>query len=166
LPSWSNKIGGHTVEGFLAAIERGLVDDFPKDGPSPFRLDGRSYKRAQLIELVRKELSLHRDVRVKTAALREAVKKRNDADQAHRKLIDSFRAMLINNFGLDWSRLWKYGVKRKKARRKLSSKEKLSAIAKGKATRKLRKTMGPRQKAKLKADGPVVLTVVPPTAKP
>ncbi|MBS2028226.1 MAG: hypothetical protein JST54_10005 [Deltaproteobacteria bacterium] len=161
MPSWSNKIGGHSVEGFLARIERGLVEDFPKDSAAPLHLNGRRYTRAELIALVRTELSLHEDVRRKTRELRAAVKKRNDADRAHRALIESFRSLLWGSLGFDWPRMWKYGFKRPKARRKLTARERVAAIAKGKATRKLRNTMGPKQKAKIKAEGPVVLTVVP-----
>src|SRR6185437_6161514 len=74
MPSWSNKIGGHSVEGFLARLERGLVEDFPQDGPRTFRMAGKKYKRAQLIALIRRELELHEDVRRKTRELRYAVK--------------------------------------------------------------------------------------------
>lgn len=96
------------------------------------------------------------------AAASEAVKQREAAEPDAAVFARAFVTAVEAQVGTDPKTLGGLGIAPPKVRRQLTVEEKTAAAAKARATRKLRNTLGSRQKASLKAQGPVTVSVSGP----
>ena len=88
------------------------------------------------------------------------VQRRDDNEPAARAFVNELKPAILAVMGSKNPDLLKFGMKPRQARKKLTSEERVQAVAKALATRKARHTVGPRQRSQIKGDVP------PPPASP
>jgi len=96
-------------------------------------------------------LDLHHEVEVAKAAYQAKLQDRNASLSDAKAFVANAKTALVSVLGADSPDLVLFGLKPKKAPRSLTPEERLARAAKLRATRKLRGTLGKRQKAGLVA---------------
>jgi hypothetical protein len=122
-----------------------------------FTIGSASYKAADVISSLQERINAADAVDSTRAAWQTAVKANRDERAKTYSLISGVRQTLQVMFAGSIDTLADFGLKPRKIPAVRTPEEKAAAVAKAKATRKARNTMGPKQKAKIKG-------TVPPTA--
>ena len=123
-----------------------------------FPINGQSYKQSTLLAALKEQVAPFDAAESAHEVLKKAVVDREAARPAALAFYNAVVSVLLANYGNDTATLATFGLAPRKAKRQLTSEEKLKAAAKAKATRALRGTMGPKKKEAIKATGPVTIT--------
>jgi len=131
-----------------------------------FPVDGKTYDGPGLIALLEKINQPFADVDSAKRKWDDAVAAREAATPEAKRVAEIVAKGLEFFFAGNSEALAKLGVEPTKARRQLTLEEKVAKAAKAQATRALRGTKGPRQKAAIKATGPLPAPAPAPSATP
>jgi hypothetical protein len=113
-------------------------------------LAGQTVPTAELTAVLQSRIAATARVTSAHAAYLTAVKAYRDEMESTAPLVSNARAALAVGFAGQIEALADFGLEPRKARTPLSPDEMTVAIAKGKATRVARHTMGPKQKAAIR----------------
>ena len=134
-------------------------------------IQNTTYSPATLSTVVNQENAINKTVRLLRLQLQQAVATRRGQKPADRKFISAIRNAVIGLLGDESSDLVKFGFKPRK-QHTATVEEKALAVARGKATRDARGTVGPRAKEAIHGDPPaqVIVTAagmqIPPPPPP
>ena len=131
-----------------------------------FTVGSTSFKTADLISTLQERISMADTVDSARATWQTAVKANRDERAKTNSLISGVRQTLQVMFAGSIDTLADFGLKPRKARVAPTPEEKVAAVAKGKATRVARNTMGPKQKAKITGTVPTTAPATPPATTP
>jgi hypothetical protein len=144
--------------------EKNLITGLEKHlGPQGSLLvNGAKRTMREIVGTLRGRIAATTKVAVARDAVQRAVAEERTVLAATDAFVAHLRRAILVAFGSGSKALADCGIAPPKKRRALKTVEKVQAAAKGKATRKLRGTMGRRQREKIKADGKVSVVVTPP----
>jgi hypothetical protein len=135
-----------------------------------FTIGSASFKAADVITSLQERISTADTVDSTRATWQMAVKANRDQRAKTNSLISGVRQTLQVMFAGSIDTLADFGLKPRKTPAALTPEERVASVAKAKATRKARSTMGPKQKAKIKGTVPAAPAIEPaataPTAQP
>jgi hypothetical protein len=152
----SIKVRGVTVDQLLVSLIAGVIAHFPS--ASSLVIDGVTYDKEALLQKLQEvngPFKKAEDLRVQSS---NAIKERDASEGAAATFAEKAALGLQYLFGSDANVMAAYGLTPPKARRQLTPQEKVARAAKAAETRKLRNTMGSRQKQAVKATGEVEVT--------
>jgi hypothetical protein len=145
-----------SVAAQLNNIIKGVESNFPDT--ASITIDGITYDKPSLLAVLKAKLAQLEAADVAFEIYKQKLAEREaampDTDAFKKRMCMA----LLAYYGSNTSTLAEYGVSPRKARRKLTSEEKVVAATKAKKTREMRGTLGPKAKAKLKAAGQVTVT--------
>jgi hypothetical protein len=136
----------------------GLKANLPKG--SSFVLQGEKHAVSEILAILASRVEKAHAATLARASWLDAVKLEDDEYAATKGVIGALRRYLEAVYGPDATKLATFGIT-PHTRRELTTPEKMDRIAKAKATREARHTMGKRQKATVKG---IVADVVAPAA--
>jgi len=113
------------------------------------KINGIEYTPDQLLAVYQRHLDKLTEVGEREAAWRESVQEENAMEQDIKALTATLRLYLGATFGDSAAKLLEFGI-RPRAKPRASAQTKMVAAEKLRATRKLRWTMGPKQRKKIK----------------
>jgi len=142
-------IGRTITQGRDLQLIEGIGKGLP--GAPTFVLGTTTYTVDSLIAFVQSRIDLANEVGTTKANWLATVKAYAAVNKRAKVVLADLRNHLIANFGADSSRLADFGFTAPR-RGVLTPEQRAAAVAKGKATRKARKTLGKRQKAGIKGD--------------
>jgi hypothetical protein len=148
------------VETTVRAAINALKTMLPAD--KEVSVDGEPMTVGALIDDLNEIQTLYGGVRDLAAKLRELIAKRRAHHAKVVAFLHALRATLVSLYGLDAVELTQFGFQLRKKAAPLTSEQKVVKAAKLRETRKLRHTLGSRQKAAIKATGPVTVSVTMP----
>jgi hypothetical protein len=122
--------------------------------------DGATYTAAALVQLLQKLVDAIAAADAARARWKDALKELKDARATIVPVLGAFHSFVVNRFGNAPSTLEDFGIAPRKVRTPLTAEQKAAAVAKRKATREARHTVGPKQRAKIHA--PAATTPTPP----
>ena len=158
----SNKnLQGHGFELKLQEAKAGAAKYLPQD--SVLELSGRQTTVAQVVQDFAAVLAKYQDVRDATAAVAPKRQLLNDALPGVHAEYAAFKAYLVSKLGKGNPQLAEYGFSLG-VRKPISSGAKVLAAIKAQQTRKVRHTMGSKQRLALSVTGPSV--TLGPDGKP
>ena len=130
----------------------------------PYGIAGQTYTATEL--LTRVQVSVDSAVRVQEAraALVDALANDSAIHKSEAEFLRSLRNIILGAFSNSSETLAEFALEPKKKRRPLTAEESLEAAAKLRATRAERRTMGKRQRARIKGD--VTGVVITPVTTP
>lgn len=126
----------------------GLETSVPK-GLKVLMVGNEELSISQLAKVLKEHDDLWRIPEELGAAFHAAVENRESKVPTVRDFMTDVKYALVAAMGSKNPELLKFGIEPKRARRKLTSQERVEAAAKARATRKERHTMGRRQKEAL-----------------
>jgi hypothetical protein len=124
---------------------------------------GKKYTISQIVALLKERIAKVSAASAAKAVWTEAVKADRQHTQTTQELVVGVRQTLLTMFA-SVDVLADFGISPRKTRKVLLSTEKADAVAKAKATRKARHTMGKKEKLKIKGDSPAPPAHAAPTA--
>jgi hypothetical protein len=145
------------LRGLLQQMLQGIEAVVP-DGSSLSTDSGPLTKAAVVAELTQ-VLSVYKTAEAQQLAIVATRNQLKDASAADHRLYSQLKDALIAFFGRGSPLLAQFGVKTRGSRRALTPEQKVLRAAKARATRAARHTMGVRQKAAVKSDGKLSLSV-------
>ena len=125
-----------------------------------YMIGASSYALADLtakLQAMAATFQSRRDLEQQLANVRALIKQNA---QANAKFMRDFRQCFRGMLGSQNQQLHAYGIKPLKDPRKLTAEQRTLAAARSMATRKKRGTLGPKQKAAIRADPPASVNVV------
>jgi len=128
------------------------------DGSSLSTDSGPQAKAVVVTELAQ-VISVYKAVEAQQVAIVAARKQLKDASVANHRLYTQLKDAVIAFLGRGSPLLAQFGIKARGSKRPLTPAQKVLRAAKARATRAARHTMGSRQKAAVKSDGKVTLSV-------
>ena len=157
-------VSRNVTKTILAERVRDLIagtQKHPSNGS--FTFAGGTYTGPTLIQLFQSLADALTAVDVAKAAWEDALKNTSDVRGKVEPVIKDYRTWLVATYGDAPALLADYGLSPRKAPKPLSTDEQAQAVAKRKATRAARHTMGTQQRKKVKG---VVPTTPPVTTAP
>ncbi|HZU95478.1 MAG TPA: hypothetical protein VFF73_02140 [Planctomycetota bacterium] len=140
-------MGNHVNLGSqIKAIRAGLKTGLPA-GTTSLTVGNVSYSIPDLDKALATEEAYYDNASAAHVASQAAVRERDARVGTARALVDDFKSAIRGLLGTQNETLLQFGVKPKKAARKLTADEKALAAARNRATRKARGTVGPRARA-------------------
>src|SRR5579863_320521 len=131
----------------LSQRARGLIAGAQKHPPTgQLTLEGRSFTQATLAQTLQSLIDALSQVDTARAGWKDALKRLADVKADVVPVMRAYVVWIAATYGNAPSILGDYGVAPRKARTPLSTEQQAAAVAKGKATRAARHTMGPKQK--------------------
>ena len=152
-----NQYDGVDVEEILANVNQGVQDNLDKTAVVP--MQSGPMKKPDLLAAIAAQRKPYLDVEAARNELEAKIKARDAAAPTARDFVQRLDAGLTAIVGTDPNAKAKLGLPKLKAKRQLTVEELASRAAKMRATRKLRGTMGSRQKEAIKATGDFSVTV-------
>jgi hypothetical protein len=146
--------------------DRGMIAGVEKHIGAPMVLDGARYTPDELTAMLAERAELSLAVVAAKAAWQEAIRRERENAERTKRVHAALRKALHVMFGKNDVLLSDFGIQPHKERRQLSSEEKLVVVAKIKATRAARHTMGKRQRERIKGDAHPVVVVMTGHAEP
>lgn len=148
-----------TAKNREVALAKQLIAGGKKNlaGVASVTLESTSYTPAQIEESLQALVDLHTAVDTAQAALKAKIVAERDRGPALRRLMTAFVGHLRVAYGNSPDIMAEFGVKPKKVRVPLTTEQQVEAVAKRKATRAARHTMGTAQKKSVKG---TVTTIV------
>jgi hypothetical protein len=113
------------------------------------KIDGVTYTPAELVAVYQRHLDKLKEVAEKEAAWRAAVQDENALEQDIQKLTVKLNLYVGATFGPSAAKLLEFGI-RPRGKPITSAETKRHAVEARRRTRKLRWTMGPKQRKKIK----------------
>ena len=159
-----NQYDGMEVDEILANVNQGVQDNLDKSAVVP--MQSGPMKKPDLLATIAAMRKPYLDVQAARNELEAKIKARDAAAPAARDFVQRLDAGLTAIVGTDPNAKAKLGLPKLKAKRQLTVEELASRAAKMRATRKLRGTLGSRQKEDIKATGDFTVTVGQPSAAP
>jgi hypothetical protein len=149
-----------TLKGFRGRLQQMLqgIETVVPDGSSLSTDSGLQTKTAIVAELTQ-VISVYKAVEAQQLAIVAARKQLKNASAADHRLYTQLKDALIAFFGRGNPLLVQFGINAKGSKRPLTSEQKVLSAARARATRAARHTMGARQKAAVKSDGKLTLSV-------
>jgi hypothetical protein len=149
-----------TRMGFRALLQQMLqgIETVVPDGSS-LSTDGGLQTKATLVAELTQVLSAYNTAEAQQLAAKATRTQLKNASAQNHQLYTQLKDALIAFFGRGNPLLGQFGLKARSSRRALTSEQKVLRAAKARATRAARHTMGPRQKAAVKSDGKLTLSV-------
>ena len=129
-----------------------------------FTIGSASFKAADIITSLQERISTAGTVDSTRATWQTAVKANRDQRAKTNSLISGVRQTLQTMFAGSIDTLADFGLKPRKTPAAMPPEERAAAVAKARATRRARSTMGPKQKAKIKGTVPVAAPATEPSA--
>ncbi len=159
----SAQVGADTVgtrKGFRSSLQQLLqaIKAVVPDGSSLSTSSGMQAK-ADLVTELTQVLSGYDQVEAQQVAITAARAQLESALGANHKLYTDVKDAIIAFFGRGSPLLGQFGIKTRGNARPLTVEQKVLRAAKARATRAARHTMGSRQKAAVKSDGKLTLSV-------
>ena len=145
-----------TLDQKLNQIIRGVQTTLSSN--QTYVIDGQSYKQSTLLTALKEQVAPFDAAAAAHEVLKKAVVDREAARPAALAFYNAVVSVLLGSYGGDTTTLATFGLAPRKAKRQLTSEEKLKAAAKAKATRALRGTVGPKKKLEIKAQGTVAVS--------
>jgi hypothetical protein len=153
-----NKAAPHGTELDVQLALKGLTASPPQQ--SSFTIGSVSMTLADLVakfQGMEAKFSSRRDLEVQLANVRATIDQTAKADA---QFLRDFRFCFRGMLGAENEELSNYGIKPLKKPRKLTAEERTLAVARNRATRQKRGTLGSKQKAAIRADAPTSVNVV------
>jgi hypothetical protein len=150
------KFNNVPMQQFLTAASAAVAANVPDT--TVLKILGVSYTKAQLLEKLAEMGKPYKVANDARTTYLELVATRDAAEPAVVAFADAYAAAIKNEFNTSPSIDQTFGVPRASGPRGQTLEEKLAAKAKRQETRKLRNTMGSRQKEGIKAKGDVTVT--------
>jgi hypothetical protein len=149
-----------TLKGFRDRLQQMLqgIETVVPDGSSLSTDSGLQTKAAIVAELTQ-VISVYKAVEAQQLAIVTARRQLKDASPADHRLYTQLKDAVIAFFGRGSPLLAQFGIKARSSVRPLTPEQKVLRAAKARATRAARHTMGARQKAAVKSDGKLTLSV-------
>jgi hypothetical protein len=149
-----------TLKGFRGRLQQMLqgIETVVPDGSSLSTDSGLQTKVAIVAELTQ-VISAYKAVEAQQLAVVVARKQLKNASAADHRLYTQLKDALVAFFGRGNPLLVQFGINAKGSKRALTPEQKVLSAAKARATRAARHTMGARQKAAVKSDGKLSLSV-------
>jgi len=151
---------GSAFDQLLAARRKGVEDAFPSK--ATLVIAGVTYDQAKLDSKLEALLTMYEQVDQLREAYRKAVADRDAQSQATETFVTQLDGGLKAYFGGDTATLAKFGIAQRKQPTPMTAEERLQRKTKLQETRKLRHTMGSRQKQAVKSEGEPTITVATP----
>ncbi len=154
----NNKAAAKGMELDVQLALKGLTTSPPQQ--ANFTIGASSYTLADLtakFQAMAGTFQNRHDLEQQLANVRALIKQNA---QANTRFMRDFRQCFRGMLGSQNQQLLTYGVKPLKEPRKLTADERTLAVARGKATRKKRGTLGSKQRAAIQADPPASVNVV------
>ena len=153
---------------FQHAANQKLSDGLTKQQQTipSFTVNGTSIKTADIVASLQARIKTAEAVDFAKATWQSAVKADRDERAKTKSLVSGVRQTLVLMFAGSIDTLAEFGLRSRKAHAPLTPEQQALAVARARATRKARNTMGSRQKAKIKGTVASTAPVVPPTATP
>jgi hypothetical protein len=129
-------------------------------------VDGKKLTNAKLRALLAAHLKLFQDVEDAAAALQSKLEARAAAWPTIQSSIGNLSMAFRNYLGPENPLLADFSVKHKKPRRQQTALERVASLAQWHGTRKVRGTMGKKQRQAITAEGKPGVIIVDPTGKP
>jgi len=148
---------GEDVEKILADVAEKLEANLDKS--DTVAMQGTAVKKADLLEAIAARRQPYHDVKMARLELGAKIAARDTQADSTLAFVKQLDAGIAAKVGTNPTEKAKYGLPIPKAKRQLTVEELASRAAKMRATRKLRKTLGARQKEKLKATGDFTVKV-------
>jgi hypothetical protein len=126
---------------------------------------GKKYTPAQVVEIFQARIDRANVVLATRATWRGAVKIERAGLVETKQFASAVRQAVLSMFGTAGSTLADFGLSARKPRRELTSDEKVQAVARAKATRRARHTLGKKQKLAITGEGHGNVTPPAPPAK-
>jgi hypothetical protein len=145
------------MQQFLTQAKAAVASNMPDD--AVVSILGQQLKKMELVARIDELLKPYQAVVDARTTLSELVATRDADDPATQAFADAYAAGIKGAFGSSPTIDARFGVPRTGGKRGLSLEEKLAAKAKALETRKLRNTMGSRQKEGVKAKGEFSVSV-------
>jgi hypothetical protein len=145
----------------LKDLITGLTQNPPPNVTS-LLVDGKTYTLQELLTALSAYAALYNAVDRAHATFRAAFETRSEIEPDASHLVQGVRAVLKGMFGKKSVALESYGIRPEKEPASLTAEQEVVKVAKAKATRKARHTMGPRQRAKIKGQTPSTPTTPGP----
>jgi hypothetical protein len=133
-------------------------------GATSLTLESTSYTPAQIEDSLQALVDLRAAVDAARAAMTAKIVAERDREPALRRLMTAFVGHLRVAYGNSPDVLADFGIKPKKAAAPLTTEQQAEAVAKRKATRAARHTMGTAQKKKVKGTVTTIVAGTPSTA--
>ncbi|MBS2027828.1 MAG: hypothetical protein JST54_08005 [Deltaproteobacteria bacterium] len=156
----ANRARGSAFDQLLAARLKGVEDAF--SGKATLVIAGVTYDQAKLQAKLETLLAMYEQVDQRREEYRKAVADRDAQAQATETFVTQLDGGLKAYFGGDTAVLAKFGIALRKQPAPMSAEERLQRKTKLQETRRLRHTMGSRQKQAVKAEGEPTITVASP----
>jgi hypothetical protein len=149
-----------TKKGFRTLLQQLLqgIETVVPDGSSLSTSSGMQAKAAVVTELTQ-VLSEYDKVEAQQVAIKTTRAQLKNASAANHQLYTELKDAVIAFFGRGSPLLAQFGIKARGKARPLTPEQKVLRAAKARATRAARHTMGSRQKAAVKSDGKLTLSV-------
>ncbi len=154
----NNKAVAHGTELDVQLALKGLTTSPPQQ--SSFTIGSVSMTLPDLVtkfQGMEAKFSSRQDLEMQLANVRAAIGQTAKADA---QFLRDFRFCFRGMLGAENEQLLTYGIKPLKKARKLTAEERTLAVARNRATRQKRGTLGSRQKAAIRADAPSTVNVV------
>ena len=133
------------------AADRKMIDGITKHlgkGAS-ITFDGKKYSAAEIVKLLSGRIAARAGVESAKALLAKAVAAQNEQSQETTPVVSGLRQVCALLYKSQPEVLADLGIATRKSRPAMTVEEKAATVAKGRATRKARGTLGPRQRAKI-----------------
>jgi hypothetical protein len=149
-----------TRSGFRALLQKMLqgIETVVPDGSS-LSTDGGLQTKAAMVAELTQVLSAYKTAEAQQLAVKASRMQLKNASVDNHQLYTQLKDAVIAFFGRGSPLLGQFGLKARSSRRALTSEQKVLRAAKARATRAARHTMGSRQKAAVKSDGKLTLSV-------
>ena len=146
------------------AADQALIDGFTKHQatiPASFIIAGAAVPTTTIVSTLQSRIAARAAVASAKASYQAVVQANRNQLDTSQGLVSGAREAVKVMFAGKVDTLGDFGLKPRKARTQRSPEEKAVSVAKAKATRKARHTMGPREKLKITGENPQGL---PPAA--
>jgi hypothetical protein len=141
----------------LNAAEQALIDGIIEHQaalPASFIVAGVPVPSTSVVSMLKARIAARAAVASAKASYQAVVKASRDENAQSQPVVSNVREAIKLMFAGQIDVLADFGLKPRKARTPLSPEEKAASVAKGKATRKARHTMGPKAKARITGENP------------
>ncbi len=144
-----------TIEAEYKTLINGINTELA--GVDSFVINGITYSRADLLAQLQSRITASEATKTARTALHNAVNSEQDLQQQMLLVRAGMRAYLVSRFGKGSGKLQLFGFAQTKTTQK-TAQSKAAAVAKAKATRTARGTLGKKQKSGIKGVVPVQAT--------
>jgi hypothetical protein len=135
------------ARGLIAGTQKHLLNE-------TLLFNGATFVPTALIQLLQQLIDVIPRADAAKANWKDALNAMNDAKAAVVPILGAYHSYIVNRFGNAPSTLEDFGIAPPKVRTPLSAEQKAVAVAKRKATRAIRHTLGPKQKKNVKGTLP------------